>query len=258
CSSDLHGWNASHTYCNQASSITGPYSAESIMGNTDLDFSHVSQNGFFVEVKGSNGTTILYAGDRWSDFAGNGLGYNQWMPLSFNGTAPVANSMSQWYFDAVTGGWSTGPGNNYALNPSFEADRVAQNALAGWQTWTNLTDGTNPNKNVLGGHTGRWSATMSHTAAYSASRYQTVTLPNGTYTLKAWVKSSGGQSAATVYVKKYGGNELNVKVNTPIANWQQISIPNIVVTGGKAEIGFYAAANANNWLTVDDFTLVKN
>lgn len=30
----------------------------------------------------------IYCGDRWANFAGNGLGYNQWYPLSFDGNTP--------------------------------------------------------------------------------------------------------------------------------------------------------------------------
>jgi len=77
CSSDLHGWNASHTYCISATNILGPYAAEVVMGNTDLDFSHVTQTGLFVTVKGTAEDTVVFGGDRWSDFAGNGVGYNQ-------------------------------------------------------------------------------------------------------------------------------------------------------------------------------------
>ena len=94
CSSDLHGWNASHSYYIAASNIMGPYGAEGVIGNTDDDFSHVSQTGFFITVTGTAGTTVIFAGDRWSDFAGNGLGYNQWLPLSFTGTTPHFNSLS--------------------------------------------------------------------------------------------------------------------------------------------------------------------
>ncbi len=35
----------------------------------------VTQTGFFFSVKGSKRETIVYCGDRWADFAGNGLGY---------------------------------------------------------------------------------------------------------------------------------------------------------------------------------------
>ena len=45
CSSDLHGWNASHSYYIAATNIMGPYGAEGVIGNTDNDFSHVSQTG---------------------------------------------------------------------------------------------------------------------------------------------------------------------------------------------------------------------
>ena len=55
CSSDLHGWNASHSYYIAASNIMGPYGAEGVIGNTDNDFSHVTQTGFFITVKGSVG-----------------------------------------------------------------------------------------------------------------------------------------------------------------------------------------------------------
>jgi hypothetical protein len=258
CSSDLHGWNASHTYYLKANAILGPYTAEAVMGGTDADFSHVSQTGFFIPVVGSSATTILFAGDRWSDFAGNGLGYNQWMPISFSGTTPTLNSVSQFNLDAATGTWTVGAGNNYILNPSFEADRVAQNDLAGWTNWTNLT-GVIPNYNALGGHTGRWSMMQSHTAAYSASRYQTVSgLPNGSYTLKAWVKSSGGQSIAQLFAKNYGGSERDVSINSAIASWQQVTISNIAVTAGKIDVGIYSVANANNWVMADDFSLIKN
>ena len=102
------------------------------MVNSGLDFCHVTQTGFFITVKGTEDTTVIFCGDRWSDFAGNGIGYNQWCPVTFNGTTPVFNSLSQWSLDAVKGTWRVGPGNNYILNPGFEADRVLQTSLAGW------------------------------------------------------------------------------------------------------------------------------
>lgn len=257
CSSDLHGWNSSHTYYITASNIKGPYSSEAIMNGSTADFSHVSQTSMFIKVQGTSGTTILFGGDRWSDFAGNGIGYNQWVPLSFNGTTPTFNSLSQFNLDAAAGTWSVGAGNNYALNPSYEADRVAQNALAGWSTWTNAT--TDPNSNVSGGHSGNWAATQSSATAYSASRYQTLTgIPNGTYTLKVWVKSSGGQSTAQIYVKNYGGVEIDSPINTALNSWTQVTIPNVNVTNGTAQIGVYSVANANNWVRVDDWSFIKN
>ena len=93
-------------------------------------------------MRGTEQETVIFCGDRWADFAGNGLGYNQWVPLSFNGDRPYFNSLSEWHIDHKTGKWRVGKGNNYVLNGSFEADRRTvpipvkprQEFLLGWDT----------------------------------------------------------------------------------------------------------------------------
>jgi hypothetical protein len=235
----------------------GPYGAEGVIGNTDNDFSHVSQTGFFVTVKGTAGTTVIFAGDRWSDFAGNGLGYNEWCPLTFNGTTPSMASMSSWSFDAAAGTWSVGPDNNFALNPSFEADRVAMTQPAGWTTST-TTSGATPYSNVSGGHTGNWSWQLSSTAAYQATLNQAVTgLPNGTYTLSVWAKSSGGQMTANLYAKGFGGTEMDAALTKAMSGWTQVTITGIAVSNGTCQIGVTTTASANQSVTLDDFTFVR-
>ena len=263
CSSDLHGWNASHTYVIDSTSIQGTYGSEYILANTDADFSHVSQTGFFVSDPGSSTTTVFFVGDRWCDFAGNGLGYNQWCPLSFSGSTPIFNSLSKVDFTASTGVWAVGAGNNYILNPTYEADRVSQTALAGWANWTNLS-GATPYSNKSGGHTGNWAAQHTYTSAYQASTHQVVkgpdgaALPSGTYTLTCWVKSSGGQSTCQIFVKSYGGSELDYALNSAIGSWTKVTISNINITNGQADVGLWSVANANNWAIVDDWSLTKN
>ena len=37
-----------------------------------------------------------------------------------------------------------------------------------------------------------------------------------------------------------------------------MTISNIVVTNGSIQVGVFSVANANNWVRVDDFTLIKN
>ena len=257
CSSDLHGWNASHSYYIAASNIMGPYGAEGVIGNTDDDFSHVSQTGFFITVTGTAGTTVIFAGDRWSDFAGNGLGYNQWCPLSFNGTTPTMQSVSAWSLNAAAGTWTVGPDNNYALNPSFEADRVAMTQPAGWVTST-TSSGVTPYTNVSGGHTGNWAWQLNATSAYQATLNQAVAnLPNGTYTLSVWAKSAGGQTTAQLYAKGFGGTEKDASLTKAMTAWTQVSIPGIVVSNGQCQIGVTTTAAANQSVTLDDFTLVR-
>jgi hypothetical protein len=164
----------------------------------------------------------------------------------------VFHSLNQWTVDATAGTWSAGRGNNYVLNPSAEADRVAQNDLAGWTT----TGGT-VNSNKQGGHTGRWAFAQSSSAAYSASRYQNIALPNGTYTLSAWVKSSGGQKKATLFAKNFGAGELSTSISQPLGSWTRVSVSGIAVTNGSIQVGVFSDANAGNWVNVDDFSLVQ-
>ena len=241
CSSDLHGWNASHSYCISATSILGPYSAETVMGNTDLDFSHVTQTGLFFTVKGSTQSTVVFGGDRWSDFAGNGLGYNQWMPLTFEGSAPSMQSLSEWSINASTGTWSVGPGNNYALNPSFEADRVATNPPAGWQT--------SAGADVTTTHSGNFAWQL--TSASSVSQ-TLASVPNGTYTLSVWARGTG---TGTLQAKGFGGTDLSTALTGGASAWQQVKLSGIAVSNGKCQI---SAATSAGTVSVDDFTLIKN
>ena len=255
CSSDLHGWNASHTYCITSSKITGPYSSEFVMQGTDADFSHVTQTGLAFSVNGTAGSFVMFGGDRWSDFAGNGIGYNGWVPVTFNGKTPVFNSLNQWNVDAAAGTWSVGSGNNHVMNPSVEADRVAQNKLAGWTNTDNVSG--DPNANKQGGHTGRFAISQSYSSAYNASMYQNISLPNGTYELSAWVKSGGGQKTATIFAKNFGGSEKNYSIKQSMSNWTKVTVSGITVTNGSIQVGVYSDANANNWVNVDDFSLVQ-
>ena len=250
-SSDLHGWNTSHTYCITATNIWGPYSSEFIMEGTRDDYSHVTQSGLAFAVKGKSGSFVIFGGDRWADFAGNGVGYNQWCPITFEGTKPIFHSLSQWNINAAEGTWSVGSGNNYVLNPNFEADRISVSKLTGW---TNTGSGIS---NTNGSHEpGRWALSHSGASPYQATTYQNISLPNNTYRLTVWVKSSGGQNTAKIYAKNFGGDELNYSINSQIGNWTQVIISNILVTNGTMQVGVYSDANDGNWVNVDDFNLV--
>ncbi len=239
CSSDLHGWNASHSYYISATNILGPYSAEAVIGGTDLDFSHVTQTGLFLTVQGSAQETIIFGGDRWSDFAGNGIGFNQWMPLAFNGTSPTMLSYSEWSIDAATGLVAVGPGNNYAMNPSFEADRVTTSSPAGWTA----TAGTN----AQGGHSGRWAWQLS---SGSTVEQKLTGLPDGTYALAVWAKGGSG----TLYAKGTGGMDKSSPIAT--ANgFTKVMLNEIAVTNGTCQLG---VSSTSGTLVIDDVTLTKN
>ena len=244
CSGDLHGWNTSHCYYISSTNILGPYNEEKIMVNSDLDFCHVTQSGFFITVNGTEDTTVIYCGDRWSNNAGNGIGYNQWCPITIDGTTATFNSYSQWSIDAVKGTWEVGPGNNYILNPSFEADRVLQSHLAGWTGAKNVKDSHSAGNFCL-------YQTESGTASQNIDN-----IPNGTYELKAWVKSSGGQSTCKVFISDFGGSEMNYDISQNISNWEEISIPNINITTGKCTVGVTSVNSGSNWCKIDELSLI--
>lgn len=99
-----------------------------------------------------------------------------------------------------------------------------------------------------------------NTTPYGVYTYQTITgLSSGNYTLKAWVRNSGGQNACWMEAKDYGGSKLTV--NLPVTNtYQQITISNINVTNGQCTIGFWSdTGSANNWdwCTMDDVQFYK-
>ena len=210
-------------------------------------------------MQGSAATTVLFCGDRWSDFAGNGLGYNIWCPLSFEGTTPVFQSVNRFTLDAAAGTWRVAPGNNYLLNPSFEADRVPQATLAGWTTDTNAA-GRKPRINVLDPHTGRWSLRQMPAESGEALTHQIVTgLPNGAYTLKAWVKSSGGQKVAEIFARGFGGKSIGLSLNQPVATWKDVTVSTAIhVTNGRCDVGVRSVGDGNQWMVIDDLSLIRN
>lgn len=146
-------------------------------------------------------------------------------------------------------------GNNLVTNAGFESDAGTQNPT-GWTTWSNSN--YDANYTEAGGYTGDYRLAHWKNSAYQLSTYQLKTgLTNGIYTMKAWVKSSGGFNTSQMYVKNFGGSEKNSAI--PATNsWTQITITDINVTNGQAEIGFWTDANAGNWINVDDVEFYKN
>lgn len=90
---------------------------------------------------------------------------------------------------------------------------------------------------------------------YWVATFQTLSgLSNGLYTVKAWVRGSGGHQ---LYVKNYGGAQLSLDL--PASNtYTQVVINNVNVTNGSAEVGFWTYDTVGNgWLNVDDVTFYK-
>lgn len=273
CASDLYGWNASHAYYMVLDSLEDSYldsftaaTKMELMDGSSDDFCHVTQTGFFYTVQGSEQETVIFCGDRWADFAGNGLGYNQWCPLSFkaDGT-PCFNSLSAWNLDLATGKWTVHASNNYVKNGSFDADRVDLKELAGW---TNTIQGGNsPISNNKDKVTGKYALKLGDAADFDCKVSQViaqdtatadaVALPDGTYNLTAKVKNSGTFDELSMYAKS-GSLTKKALINQAHTAYTEVTLQDVTVTGGKAEIGFIAKGKANASALVDDVTFVRS
>lgn len=285
CASDLYGWNASNVYYLESSSIYGPYTPTNSMVKMPgavSDYGHVTQTGFFYTVKGSSQETVVYCGDRWSDFAGNGNGYNQWCPISFVNNAPYFNSLSQWNLNAATGEWTVGKDNNYVLNGSFDADRVdipsaskpVQTYLSGW-TFVVSKGNTiavggahSPVLNASNSSTDRAIVTgnkclnIKDSVDFTRKIYQRVVsttyvpLTDGKYRLTAKVKSGSVFNTLFMYALS---NNITFKTDITYSDsqWHTIEIKDVVVKGGNVEVGFMADGVALSWCRIDDISLVK-
>jgi hypothetical protein len=283
CASNIYGWDASFAYYLVADDIRGPYLPVNKMlemNGANEDFAHVSQTGFFYTIKVGNKETVVYCGDRWSDFAGNGLGYNQWCPISFDGNTPYFNSLSSWNLDEKTGDWTVATDNNYVRNGSFEADRrkipshfkPVQEQLTGWVT---VVGKGNPigldslNSPVLNHFNttaerevviGEKSLNISDKIAFNRKVYQMVTssghvkLKDGLYELSAKVKHSTGFNTLEIYALS-NSKKFAYQVKHINAEWQTVTVKNVRVRGGKVEVGFLADGHANAYCLIDDVSL---
>lgn len=285
CASNIYGWDGSYAYYLVAYDIRGPYLPANdmkVMKGCESDYAHVSQTGFFYTLRGTEQETVIYCGDRWADFAGNGLGYNQWVPLSFDGDEPRFNSLSSWCLNAVTGEWRVGNDNNYVLNGSFEADRRSipnpvkprQDFLLGWRTdviaggRVAVGDSRSPRLNHMNTRDdrrhviGEKSLCISDSIAPFVRRVSqtvastpTVPLPDGIYTLRARVRREGRFQRLEMYAVS-GGRRKSCKIKPSMTSWTTITIERVRVSGGKVEIGFFADGAAGAKSLVDDVGLV--
>jgi hypothetical protein len=271
--SDLFGWDGSRIHYLIADNIYGPYTPTNsmkIMDGSQADFAHISQTGFYYTVHGSRQETVIHMGDRWSDFAGNGLGYNQWDPIAIdNDGTPHFVSMNQWQLNARTGEWKVGAQNDYVLNGGFEADRVKVGIngykdkdnrtipdLAGWTR-------TNPSavyNNVdTANRVGDYNLEFKDTTAYQAKIEQSIapnrfTIPDGEYTLSAKHMSIADLADAKIYADS-GGRHFETSLGfSTNGRWRNDSLT-IIVSGGSVTVGVSVNGAADDLLRVDDISL---
>jgi arabinogalactan endo-1,4-beta-galactosidase len=137
-------------------------------------------------------------------------------------------------------------------NPGFEG-REASGGPAGWNQTGVSEAGFIENR----GHSGNWRLTHRSSEAYQVETWQTVSgLANDWHTLRAWVRSSGGQKAVWVALR-CGIDEKRVYVppTAPGYRWIELVVSN-QVTDGQCTISLYSDGDPDTWASFDDIELV--
>jgi len=189
---------------------------------------------------------------------GAGLGVLYWEPEAYNWQG---YTLGAWGTDGHATGGLDGflppPTPPLVYNSGFEYSAATQAPL-GWAT-TSTTGDADADYTETGGHGSPFRLTHYKAPAYQVRTWQTISnLPNGTYTLRAWVQNGGGQATCQLYAQAGGAaTEQNLTLPT-VGTWTQRQIPGIVVANGQCEIGLRSVAAAGNYCSLDDVELVPN
>lgn len=107
-SSGLNGWNSTATMYATAPSLAGPWSDLKVLATepTSPD-SFNTQHDFVIPVTGTQTTTYVYVGDRYSQHHGRGVGRNIFLPLVWTDGVPTVQWCLKWRIDVDTGRWET-------------------------------------------------------------------------------------------------------------------------------------------------------
>jgi len=147
-------------------------------------------------------------------------------------------------------------------NAGFEGNAATQTPSS-WDTWPG-TAGTDADADYTegSGYAGAYRLTHYKSSNYEVDTSQTLTnIPNGTYTLAAWVVGAGA-ATDNVYMdaKNFDSGGSHPTRNVPLngwPNWTRITIPNIVVTTGQCTVGFYSKANGGDFMSADSVSFYR-
>ena len=188
---------------------------------------------------------------------GKGLGVLYWEPQAYNW---MGYALGAWANNgrptvAMDAFRNTPPSDGLVFNPGFEYTAATQTPLG----WTTLANSGNADADFTQnyGQASLYQLAHQKATAYQVRTYQLLTaVPNGTYTLRAWAQSSGGQNMCQLYANGFGSAEQSASITDTNGSWARIQVPNITVTNGQCEIGLRSDANAGNYCGLDDVEFV--
>lgn len=145
------------------------------------------------------------------------------------------------------------PGTNRIGNEGFEYGEKGNTYPIGWIVAHNESTDKTISKVVTDStkaFTGTRYLSIQNSAANKATVKQIVEyIPNGKYTLSAYVKSSGGQENASLTINS--GDISKIRHIMATDQWTKISIENIEVANNQATIEIRSDAGVSQWLLID-------
>ena len=184
------------------------------------------------------------------------------------GTANITATSQDGSFTSSSSITVSQAATNYALNPGFELNTAPSATATNWFTWTGSSNNYIINSGVVAGNIGLGDAVggTPHSGTNYLSIAPTATwpttfdvlnkqdlsgLPNGTYTLKAWFRGTGGGGYFNVGATYIG-------FPSPMTQWTQSTINNVSVTNGTATINIQYSSTTGTQLDVDDIQFTLN
>jgi len=184
------------------------------------------------------------------------------------GTANITATSQDGSFTSSSSITVSQAATNYALNPGFELNTAPSATATNWFTWTGSVNNYIINSGVVAGNVGLGDAVggTPHSGMNYLSIAPTATwpttfdvlnkqdlsgLPNGTYTLKAWFRGTGGGGYFNIGATYIG-------FPSPMTQWTQSTINNVSVTNGTATINIQYSSTTGTQLDIDDIQFSLN
>lgn len=146
-------------------------------------------------------------------------------------------------------------------NGGFERDTSQSGAWTEWHPdgqavayGVDSGSGTNPPESPYAGDKRVYFYSNS---AYQQSIHQGINLPNGTYTVQAWIKvSNTAPDIGRMEVTGYGGDSIYVDMPYAGTGWRLVET-DITVTTGYLDIGFYCSSLGGTTVHIDNVKILN-
>lgn len=104
CRRACRGGTPPRRACATAKSLAGPWSPlKALPTDPSSSDSYNTQHDFVVPIVGSQATTWVYVGDRYSQWTGKGTGRNIFLPLLWKDGSPTLEWCRRWKIDVAAG-----------------------------------------------------------------------------------------------------------------------------------------------------------